>query len=128
MRPQEGPKSVRGAIFGAYPRLPHMDGGLSVPETFGSVSDGRFGPAQHGKRSAGGAGPDRPLTLIHRNNSPKPATMRVSGLFGAVANEVLDALSRADSCARRGMVEKAAELRAYARAIAVAHGGVNGTT
>ena len=32
------------------------------------------------RRTAGG-GLAQPLNLIHRNNSPKPATMRVSGRF-----------------------------------------------
>lgn len=33
------------------------------------------------RRTASGDGVAHPLNLIHRNNSPKPATMRVSGRF-----------------------------------------------
>lgn len=33
------------------------------------------------RRTASGDGVAPPLNLIHRNNSPKPATMRVSGRF-----------------------------------------------
>jgi hypothetical protein len=33
------------------------------------------------RRTASGDGVSQPLNLIHRNNSPKPATMRVPGRF-----------------------------------------------
>lgn len=33
------------------------------------------------RRTASGDGVSQPLNLIHRNNSPKPATMRVAGRF-----------------------------------------------
>lgn len=33
------------------------------------------------RRTASGDGVSQPLNLIHRNNSPKPVSMRVSGRF-----------------------------------------------